>query len=161
PGRAVRRRAAAEDQLQLRLRGRGAAGGRVAFEGGVGRVVHRRRRPRTLRRATRRELVMTETIAEMVLPGTYIEVRAEGLIGAGATAPGTIGVAATAPRGAANTVRSLGSSSDALDMFGLYGAYANGDAPPYTLVRSLEQIFIGGGQNVFAVRIANGTPATA
>jgi hypothetical protein len=105
---------------------------------------------------------MTETIAEMVLPGTYIEVRAEGLIGAGAIATGNIGVVGTATRGAANTVRSLGSYSDALDMFGMYGSYANGsDPPPHTLVRTLEQIFIGGGQNVFAVRIANGTPAAA
>jgi len=106
---------------------------------------------------------MTETIAEMVMPGTYIEVRAEGLIGAGAIATGNIGVVGTAARGAPNTVRSLGSYSDARDMFGAYDTYAkNGNAPPpLSLVRTLEQVFIGGGQNVFAVRIANGDPATA
>ena len=31
---------------------------------------------------------MSETIAEMILPGTYIEVRAEGLIGVGGIASG-------------------------------------------------------------------------
>ena len=32
---------------------------------------------------------MSETIAEMVLPGTYIDVRAEGLIGVGGISTGS------------------------------------------------------------------------
>jgi hypothetical protein len=106
---------------------------------------------------------MSESIAEMVVPGTYIEVRAEGLIGVGSIATGNIGIVGTAARGPRNTVVPLGSYAEALDRFGAYDPF---DAPtlsgnPLTLVRALEQAFAGGARNVFAVRIANGDPATA
>src|SRR5258705_1748903 len=98
---------------------------------------------------------MSETIAEMVVPGTYIEVRSEGLIGTGAIATGNIGIVGTAARGEPNRVRSLGSYSDALDLFGSYDASAgDGKTTPLTLVRTLERVFMGGGQNVYAVRIS-------
>jgi hypothetical protein len=42
---------------------------------------------------------MSETITEMILPGTYIEVRAEGLISVGGISTGNIGVVGTASRG--------------------------------------------------------------
>ena len=42
---------------------------------------------------------MSESIAEMVIPGTYIEVRAEGLIGVGGIVTGNIGIVGTASRG--------------------------------------------------------------
>ena len=47
---------------------------------------------------------MSESIAEMVIPGTYIEVRAEGLISVGSIATGNIGVVGTASRGPVDTV---------------------------------------------------------
>ena len=106
---------------------------------------------------------MAEAIAEMVLPGTYIEVRAEGLISVGAISTGNIGIVGTAARGPRNEVRAIGSYAEALDLFGAYDSFA---APtvadtPLTLTRTLERAFAGGAKNVFAVRIANGDPAAA
>ncbi|MFW6242012.1 MAG: phage tail sheath C-terminal domain-containing protein [Thermodesulfobacteriota bacterium] len=106
---------------------------------------------------------MSESISEMILPGTYIEVRAEGLISVGAIATGNIGVVGTAARGPRNTVQALGSYTEAIDTFGDYDSWTSPNTAdhPLTLVRTLEQAFRGGGKNVFAVRIANGDPVKA
>ena len=106
---------------------------------------------------------MSESIAEMVLPGTYVEVRAEGLIGVGAISTGNIGIVGTAAGGPVDEVVSLGSYSDALDLFGAYDPLSNPTeaGSPLTLTRALEQVFAGGGSSLFAVRAANGTPTTA
>jgi hypothetical protein len=106
---------------------------------------------------------MAEAIAEMVLPGTYIEVRAEGLISAGAISTGNIGIVGTAARGPRNEVRAIGSYAEALDQFGAYDAFGSPTTAdhPLTLTRALERAFGGGARNVFAVRVANGDPATA
>lgn len=106
---------------------------------------------------------MSETIGEMILPGTYIEVRAEGLIGVGGIATGNVGVVGTAHRGPLRTVKVLGSFSEALDTFGAAGPFpaAKVDQPnALTLIRTLEQVFKGGASTVCAVRVANegGTP---
>ena len=106
---------------------------------------------------------MSESIAEMKIPGTYIEVRAEGLIAVGAISTGNIGIVGTAGRGPVNQVRALGSLAEAIDLYGLADAFS---APrvtdsPLTLVRALEQAFGGGARNVFAVRAANGDPTAA
>jgi len=104
---------------------------------------------------------MSETIAEMVLPGTYIEVRAEGLIGVSGISTGNIGVVGTANRGPLDEVVVLGSYGEALETFGAYDRWNPGAAtPPLTLTRTLEQIFKGGGSSVYAVRVANLPPAT-
>jgi hypothetical protein len=105
---------------------------------------------------------MSEAIAEMILPGTYIEVRAEGLIGVGGIATGNIGIVGTASRGPVKEVQILGSYGEALDTFGPYDRWTTAqNAVPLTLVRALEQVFKGGGSTIYAVRIANGTPASA
>jgi hypothetical protein len=106
---------------------------------------------------------MSESIAEMVIPGTYIEVRAEGLISVGSIATGNIGVVGTASRGPVSEIVPLGSYSDALDAFGAYDAF---DSPttashPLSLTRTIEQLYKGGAGSVYAVRIANGTPVKA
>jgi Phage tail sheath protein subtilisin-like domain/Phage tail sheath C-terminal domain len=99
---------------------------------------------------------MSEAIGEMILPGTYIEVRAEGLIGVGGIATGNIGVVGTANRGPLNTVVILGSYTEALDTFGSYDRWPGTDiAPALTLTRTLEQLFKGGGSTIYAVRVAN------
>jgi hypothetical protein len=106
---------------------------------------------------------MSETIAETVIPGTYIEVRAEGLIGVGAIATGTIGIVGTAAKGPVRSVVSLGSYAEAVDVFGAYDAFTSpvvADAP-LTLTRALEQAYGAGGRNVLAVRAANGEPTAA
>jgi hypothetical protein len=93
----------------------------------------------------------------MILPGTYIDVRAEGLIGVGGIATGNIGVVGTANRGPVGEVRILGSYTEALDTFGRYDAWSN-TGNPLSLTRTLEQVFKGGGSTIYAVRVANGTP---
>lgn len=100
---------------------------------------------------------MSESIGEMILPGTYIDVRAEGLIGVGGINTGNIGIVGTANRGPVNEVQIIGSYTEALDIFGQYDAWQT-TGNPLSLTRSLEQVFKGGGATVFAVRIANGTP---
>jgi hypothetical protein len=106
---------------------------------------------------------MSESIAEMVIPGTYIEVRAEGLISVGSIATGNIGVVGTASRGPVDTVVPLGSYADALDTFGAYDAFKDPtvDGAPLTLTRTIEQLYLGGAGSVYAVRVANGDPAQA
>ena len=106
---------------------------------------------------------MSESIAEMVIPGTYIEVRAEGLISVGSIATGNIGVVGTASRGPVDTVVPLGSYADALDTFGAYDAFEDPtvDGSPLTLTRTIEQLYLGGAGSVYAVRVANGDPAPA
>ncbi len=102
---------------------------------------------------------MSEKIGEMILPGTYIDVRAEGLIGVGGISTGNIGVVGTANRGPVDEVVILGSYTEALDTFGAYDAFSTAvGANPLSLTRTLEQVFRGGGSTVYAVRVANGTP---
>jgi len=102
---------------------------------------------------------MSETIGELILPGTYIEVRSEGLIGVGGISTGNIGVVGTANRGPLGTPQILGSYLEALDTFGdpdrFVAAPIEGAAPSLTLTRTLEQVFTGGGSTVYAVRVAN------
>src|SRR5436305_11734893 len=111
---------------------------------------------------------MSETIGEMILPGTYIEVRAEGLIGVGGIATCNVGVVGTANRGPVGQVVVLGSYAEAVETFGPYDRWADPPlavdplhpfTPPLTLTRTLEQLFNGGASTVYAVRIANGSPA--
>ncbi len=102
---------------------------------------------------------MSESISEMILPGTYIEVRAEGLIGVGGIATGNIGIVGTAAKGPKNKVVAIGNFAEALDFFGEADAW---DATnKLTLVRTAQMAFQGGGKNVYAVRIANGDPVKA
>jgi hypothetical protein len=106
---------------------------------------------------------MSESIAEMVIPGTYIEVRAEGLIAVGAIATGNIGIVGTAARGPVEESVAIGSYAEAIDAFGAYDAFtspAEADHP-LTLVRALEQAYGGGAGTVHAVRVANGDPTPA
>ena len=102
---------------------------------------------------------MSEAIAEMILPGTYIEVRSEGLIGVGGISTGNIGIVGTASKGPVNEVQILGSYSEALDTFGAYDRWS-ATGTPLTLTRALEQVFKGGGSTIYAARIASGTPGT-
>src|SRR5205807_6432002 len=92
------------------------------------------------------ERPMAETVGELIIPGTYIEVRAEGLIGVGGIATGNIGVVGTGNRGPLNEVVILGSSADALAVFGTPDPFPDDPAGTahLTLARTLEQLFAGG-----------------
>jgi hypothetical protein len=97
---------------------------------------------------------MAESITEMIIPGTYIDVRAEGLIGVGGIATGNVGIAGTAAKGEVNEVKILSSFAEARDVFGEYDAWVNGSSGELTLVRALQQIFANGASTVYAVRTA-------
>jgi hypothetical protein len=93
-------------------------------------------------------------MAEMILPGTYIEVRAEGLIRPGSVSVGNIGIVGTASRGKLNKVYTPANIGDARDIFGEPDAYKSGGRE-LTLIRALELAYANGAQRVFAVRVAS------
>ncbi len=97
-------------------------------------------------------------MAEMILPGVYIEVRPEGLIIPGRVTVGNVGIVGTASRGAIGVPVILGSYAEARDRFGLYDAWNDGKGK-LTLVRALEQVYNNGATTVIAVRVADETQA--
>jgi hypothetical protein len=110
---------------------------------------------------------------EMIIPGTYIEVRAEGLIRPGPFAIGNVGIVGTAQRGKLGnpaapgvpTVYRPANIGEAREIFGLPDAF-DAARPPntreLTLIRALELAYANGAQNVYAVRVdgSTGAPAT-
>jgi len=56
---------------------------------------------------------------EMIISGTYIDVRAEGLISGGRIATGIVGVLGTAASGPIGSPLTLGGFADARELFGL------------------------------------------
>jgi hypothetical protein len=100
---------------------------------------------------------MSEAITEMIIPGTYIEVRAEGLIGVTGIATGNVGIVGTASKGPVGGPPTILSSfADARQVFGDYDAWAGGGSNELTLVRAMQQVFANGGSTVYAVRCAAG-----
>lgn len=97
---------------------------------------------------------------EIILPGTYITVRDEGLITAGRVATGNIGIVGTAAKGPLNTVQIIGSFSEAQEIFGNKGTIPS-NGKELTLVRAIEQIYNNGGRTVYAVRTAGKTAQTS
>ena len=92
-------------------------------------------------------------MAEMVLPGVYIEVRPEGLIVPGRVSVGTIGVVGTANRGPLRHPVFLGSLAAAREQFGRPDAWGDGTGDKLSLVRSLELAYGHGANTVVAVRV--------
>ncbi len=92
---------------------------------------------------------MAETFpATFIVPGTYVEVRAEGLIRAGGVSTGNIAIVGTASQGF-NETHLLSSFDEALAAFGAYDAYDDG-AGTRNLTRSLELLYRNGARTVFA-----------
>ncbi len=87
-------------------------------------------------------------MAEIILPGTYITVRDEALISAGAVISGNIGIVGTASKGPVDEVQILDSFSKAKEVFG------DGGVDDLNLIPALEQIYNNGGRTVYAVRVA-------
>jgi hypothetical protein len=100
-------------------------------------------------------------MAEMILPGVYIEVRPEGLITPGRVTVGNLGVVGTAAKGTVGSPVLLGSYVEARQVFGAYDAWIDGSSDELTLVRALEQAFSHGATTVYAVRVASGAAARA
>jgi len=93
----------------------------------------------------------------MILPGTYVEVLAEGLIAPSGVPTGNIGIVGTASQGAENEVQLVSSLSEAKEIFGESDEWQGGEQGELTLVRALELIYKNGGQTVYAVRTSGAT----
>jgi phage tail sheath protein FI len=93
-------------------------------------------------------------MAEVILPGTYISVRDEGLITAGRIATGYVGIVGTAARGPVGSVVTLGSFTEARAAFGEADPWRGGGKGELTLMRALELAFNNGASTVLAVRVA-------
>jgi hypothetical protein len=102
-------------------------------------------------------------MAEMIVPGTYIDVRSEGLISAGRIATGIVGVVGTAASGPIGTPVTLSGFAAARDTFGAADDFRQPQdgAHPLTLVRALQQIYANGASTVIAVRVAGAGAAAA
>lgn len=96
-------------------------------------------------------------MAEMVIPGTYIDVRAEGLISAGGVSTGIIGMVGTAASGPVGVPITLSGYAEALDLFGAPDRFAvpTDGSNPLTLTRALQYAYGNGAATVVAVRVAS------
>lgn len=96
---------------------------------------------------------------ELILPGVYIEVRAEALIVGGPISVGNIGIVGTASNGPVGEAKVLGSYAEAREIFGPYDAFSTPNS--LTLVRALELAYNNGASTVYAVRVASATAVAA
>jgi hypothetical protein len=104
---------------------------------------------------------MSELITETILPGTYIEVRAEGLLSIGAIATGNIGLVGTSDRGSTDLAR-LSSFSDATARFGDPGEWdSSAKDANLSLVRAAQLLFDNGATTVYALRAFDPASAAA
>jgi hypothetical protein len=104
---------------------------------------------------------MAEVITETILPGTYIEVRAEGLLTIGAIATGNIGVVGTAEMGSSR-VETLSSYEEGRARFGEPGAWEpSAGNDNLGLVRALKLLFDNGARTVHARRVFDEKSAKA
>lgn len=96
-------------------------------------------------------------MAEMVIPGTYIDVRAEGLISAGGVSTGIVGVIGTAASGPVGVPVTLSGYAEALELFGPADRFAvpTDGSHPLSLTRSLQYLYGNGASSVVAVRVAS------
>ena len=95
-------------------------------------------------------------MSEMILPGTYIEVRPEGLIVPGRISVNNVGMVGRAAKGPLNLPVLLSTYTEAHEVFGDYDAWdADNPGSELTLVRALEQAFTHGATAVYAVRIGD------
>jgi hypothetical protein len=100
-------------------------------------------------------------MTEQILPGTYIDVLAEGLIAPGQVTVGNLGVLGTAAKGLLGVPTLLSSYNDAIAIFGSYDSFLDPNDPTkrrtdsLTLVRALQIAFQQGASIVWAVRVSN------
>lgn len=85
-------------------------------------------------------------ISELVIPGTYIRVRADALIGVGGISTGNIGIVGSATTVPTETV-TLSDYESAKATFGMYSPFSS---PTANLVRGIEQAFKAGARVIYA-----------
>ena len=93
--------------------------------------------------------------ANLILPGTYIRVRSEGLIGVAGISTGNVGVVGTASLGAGVT-HNLSSAAEAQAAFGDSDAVT---ARTLNLTRIIGELFRSGARTVYARAVAAAAPA--
>ncbi len=104
---------------------------------------------------------MSEAIVEMIVPGTYIEVRAEGLLSVGGIATGNIGLIGTAEMGPAE-IQTLSTFEEGRARFGEPGDWDPRSVETnLTLVRALQLLFSDGASTVYARRVFDPAKAVA
>ena len=86
----------------------------------------------------------------LVVPGTFIRVRAEGLISAGGISTGNIGIVGTAAKGY-GTTEILTDFRSAVNAFGPYDSF---ETKKHNLVRALELLFANGARTIYARALA-------
>jgi phage tail sheath protein FI len=91
------------------------------------------------------------SISELVIPGTYVRVRAEGLIGVGGISTGNIGIVGSATTVPTTTI-TLSDYESAKATFGMYTAFST---PTANLTRALEILFRNGARTVYARAVAS------
>ena len=97
-------------------------------------------------------------MANVILPGTYITVRDEGLISAGAVSVGNVGIVGTAPAGERDKVYLLSSFTEAREIFSpKEGVTVKPE--DNTLLGALELVFGNGARNVYVVQPGGKTAA--
>ena len=91
----------------------------------------------------------TFSLSELIVPGTYIQVNSEGLIGVGGIPTGNIGVVGSVAANNANigTTVILSDFATAQAQFGPYDALTTGKL---NLTRSIEQLYLNGASTVYA-----------
>jgi hypothetical protein len=97
----------------------------------------------------------TFSLSELVIPGTYIDVRAEGLIGVGGLSTGNIGIVGTAqkldengdPVEITGETFILSDYATAQETFGRYDTFSAGTL---NLTRAAELLYRNGARTVFA-----------
>jgi hypothetical protein len=92
------------------------------------------------------------SFSELVIPGTYIRVRAEGLISAGGISTGNIGIVGTASDGINDGTVILSDYDTARTTFGDYDAMSAGTL---NLNRGIELLYLNGASTVFARAVAS------
>ena len=107
----------------------------------------------------------TFSLSELVIPGTYIDVRAEGLIGVGGLSTGNVGIVGTArkldengdPVEIPDETFILSDYATAQETFGRYDAFSAGTL---NLTRALELLYRNGARTVFARALDPDSAAT-
>src|SRR5260370_33493849 len=102
---------------------------------------------------------MSEVITETILPGTYIEVRAAGLLTVGAIPTGNVGIIGTAEKGGLD-FEILSGYEDGRAKFGEAGDWdPHNVAGNLSLVGALQFIFDNGALTVDGRRVFDPPPA--